>query len=128
MQTAMHEPSTVSAEKLLQELSRLNNTALDQFLDQALLLRAERRAPHLSKKETELFTVINYHRSSEAQTRFNFLVTKRRANKITFEELAELRAMTDESENQAAERIRAVAELAELRGLTFDEMWNYLQL
>ncbi len=127
MPTAQEE-QPASSEQLLQEVSRLSNPALDKFLDQVLLLRAERRAPHLSKKETELFATPNHHWSPETQARFNLLVTRRRANKITSEELAELRTMTDESENQAAERVRAVAELAGLRGLSFDEMWRQLGL
>ncbi len=127
MSTAQYEAS-VSSEQLLQEVSRLNGPALDKFLDQVLLLRAERRAPHLSKKETELFEVINHRRSPEAQAHFDFLIKRRRANKITSEELADLNTMTNQSEMQAAERVRAVSELADIRKLTFDEMWQQLGL
>lgn len=127
MQTTQQEHSA-SSEELLHEVSHLSNPALDRFLDQVLLLRAERRAPHLSKKETELFETINYHRSPDAQARFEYLVTRRRANKITAKELKELISLTDQSEMQAADRVRAVMELAQLRGLSFEEMWRQLGL
>ena len=80
------------------------------------------------QKEAELFALINYRRSPEAQTRFNLLVKRRQNYKITPEELAELRTMTDESEMKGAERIRAVTELAEIRGLSFVEMWKEIEL
>ena len=125
MSTVQHE-LPASSEELLREVSRLSNPALDRFLDQVLLLRAERRAPHLSKQETELLETIGYRRPPEAQARFDVLVTRRRANKITSAELAELRTMTDQSEMEAAERVRAVADLARLRGVSFDEMLRQL--
>ena len=125
MSTVQHELSAPS-EELLQEVSRLNGPALDKFLDRVLMLRAERRAPHLSKQETELLETINYRRPPEAQARFDLLVTRRRANKIISAELAELLTMTDQSEMLAAERVRAVMDLAQLRGVSFDEMLRQL--
>ena len=125
MSTVQHELSAPS-EELLQEVSRLNGPALDKFLDRVLMLRAERRAPHLSKQESELLETINYRRPPEAQARFDLLVIRRRANKITSAELAELLTMTDQSEMLAAERVRAVMDLAQLRGVSFDEMLRQL--
>ncbi len=122
----IEQERNVSSEHLLQEVSQLDTPNLDNFLDQVLRLRAERRAPHLSKNETKLLEMINYHRPAEAQARFDRLISRRRANKLSQEERTELVAMTHESEMQAAERVRAVAELARLRGIPFDEMLHQL--
>lgn len=65
MSTVQHELSSPS-EELRQEVSRLNGPALDKLLDQVLVLRAERRAPHLSKKESKLLETINYRRPPAA--------------------------------------------------------------
>ena len=125
MSTVQHELSGHS-EELLREVSRLSNPALDNFLNLVLILRAERRAPHLSAKETELLETINSRLAPEAQARFDALVTRRRANKITADELAELRTLNSQSEMQAAQRVRAVVDLARLRGVPFDEMLRQL--
>lgn len=89
-------------------------------------IEQERRAPHLFQTETHLLETINSRWPSEAQARFDWLVSRRRANKLSQEERAELAAMTHESERQAAERLRAVAELARLRGAPFDETLRQL--
>lgn len=118
----------ISAQELIDAASQLDSPELEVVAERVSMLRAERRAPHLSKQETELFEIINYHRSPEAQARFELLIKRRQASKITSEELAELITMTDQSEIQAAERVRAASELAEIRGLSFQEMWQQLGL
>jgi hypothetical protein len=90
------------------------------------LRRDLRAVPHLSRTETALLETISAAWPAETQARFDALVTKRRARKITPVELAELNSLTDQSEILTAERVRAVGELARLRGLTFDEMWRRL--
>jgi hypothetical protein len=62
----------------------------------------------------------------DIQARFDFLVTRRRARKINSVELTELIALAYQSEMKAATRVRAVAELAELRGVAFEELWQQL--
>lgn len=122
----IEQERNVSSEHLLQEVSRLDTPDLDNFLDQVLRLRAERRAPHLSKNETKLLETINFRLPAEAQARFDWLISRRRANKLSQEERTELIAITNQSEIQAAERVRAVAELARLRGIPFEEMLRQL--
>lgn len=127
MPAAIQEPA-VSPEALLQEASQFSDAALDKLFGQIALLHAERRAPHLSRQETELLELINYRRPPEAQARFEFLLKRMRSARITRKEHAELLTMTDQSEQFAADRVQAVMDLAALRGLTFDEMWKQLGL
>ncbi len=123
---AIEQERRPSPAHLLQEVAQLDTPDLDTFLDQVLMLRAERRAPHLSREETVLLGKINSRWPPEEQARYDRLVSRRRANKITAEELVELLRMTDQSEKQAAERVRAVAGLARLRGIAPDEMLRQL--
>ena len=127
MSNALHE-AAASPEQLLQEVSQFSDAALDRFFDQVVLLRAERRAPHLSRQEAELLEIINYRHPSDTQARFDFLIKRRQSNRMTSKEKAELLTMTDQSEQQAADRIQAVMDIAALRGLTFKEMWKHLGL
>ena len=90
------------------------------------LHRNRQGAPHLSRAEAALLETINFRWPAEVQKHFDRLVSRRRANKLTSEELAELIAMTDESEKQTVNRVHAVAELGQLRGLSFDAMWDQL--
>ncbi len=96
-------------------------TALEERLH-----RESRAVPHLSRSETALMEAIGANWPRETQARFDSLVAKRRAHKITSGELAELTSLAEQSEIMAAERVRAVGELARLRGLSFDEMWRRL--
>lgn len=125
--TTLETEQAPSPRRLLQEIARLNTPDLDRLLNQAQTLRAERRTAHLSKTETRLLENINASFPSETQLRFNQLVSKRRPTKITAEQLAELTVLTDQSEAQAAERIRAATVLARLRGISFDDMWRQLK-
>ena len=113
---------------VVQEVAQFSDTEFEVFWNQMTRLRAERRAPHLSEQETELLEIINFRRPPEVQARFDFLLKRMQSNRITRKEHAELLVMTDASEQFAADRIQAVLSLADLRGLTFDEMWKQLGL
>lgn len=126
MQIPAQEPSTVTAEKLLQEGSRLSNSALDIFLDQALLMRAERRAPHLSQEETDLLLKINAGLSEEIWQNDTRLYAKLEADTITTEEHTELLRLIDMVEIDNAQRIENLIELAHLRGTTLDALMKAL--
>lgn len=127
MSTATREAAP-SPSAVIQEVSQFSDAELDDFFRQITRLRAERRAPHLSMQETELLEIINDRRPPEAQARFEFLLKRMRSNRITRKEHVELLTMTDASEQFAADRVKAVMDLAALRGLTFDEMWKQLGL
>lgn len=127
MSAAVQE-TTASPNAVFREVSQFSDAELDDFWSQITRLRAERRASHLSKRETELLEIINYRRPPDVQARFDFLLKRMRSNRITRKEHAELLTITDQSEQFAADRVQAVADLAALRGLTFNEMWKQLGL
>lgn len=85
-------------------------------------------APRLSKKESELFLKINACLSDEKQQRYDKLTKKRLSGKLTDLEHAELGELIKEVEQIWVERLRAVADLARLRGVTPEEIIKQLEL
>lgn len=125
MSTVQHELSSPSKE-LLQEVSCLNGPVLDKLLDQVLVLRAERRAPHLSRQETDLLLKINTPLPEETWRRYNSLYAKLKPDTITPEEYTELKELINAVEMDNAGRIGNLIELSRLRGTTLDALMKSL--
>jgi hypothetical protein len=121
-------PIEVSSEQLLHAVERLPAEELSAFAAQVNALRARRVAPHLSRDETALLLEINAGLPREVQARFEELVARREAEAITDGELQELIALTEEVERRDAERLRALAQLAELRRTTLPLLMETLGL
>ena len=115
-----------SSEELLQEVSHLAPSDLDAFVTQVLVLRAERHAPHLSKEETTLLLKINRSLPQETWNRQQILDKKRRAETLTSEEQQELIQLNAEIEEDHSRRLSLLAELAQLRHTTLDEVMKSL--
>ena len=125
MSAVQHELSSPSKE-LLQEVSCLNGPVLDKLLDQVLVLRAERRAPHLSRQETDLLLKINTPLPEETWRRYNSLYAKLKPDTITPEEYTELKDLINAVEMDNAGRIGNLIELSRLRGTTLDALMKSL--
>jgi hypothetical protein len=118
--------SPASAEEIIQVVKQLPLPELEQLVDRVIAIGAERRAPHLTGNESELLSRINQSLPAGDRARLKELIDKRDAETITSTELHELIGMTDRLEKLQAERLAALAELAALRGVTFDEVINRL--
>jgi hypothetical protein len=116
----------LSTNKLLEAVERLNLSELERFLSRVLALQAQRKAPHLSVKESALLTKINQGLPLKIRTRLNQLVSKRRANTLTQEEHAELLRLIDHLEEAEARRAEALAQLAKLRGVSMTALMREL--
>lgn len=115
------------------DLAEAYNSAPEQEQSRLrAVLRSELRlvrnpvAPHLSKKESELFLKINACLSDERQDRFDKLTAKRKRNSLAKAERKELLELAEESEQIWVERIRAISELAKLRRTTPEELMDSL--
>ena len=95
---------------------------------QALRELVEPKAPRLSKKETELFLIINQSLPTDQQKRIEELTEKMEFESITEAEHAELLQLTDAMENAQVKRLKAVAELAKVRNVSLSEMMRQLGL
>jgi hypothetical protein len=116
----------LSTNKLLEAVAGMSSTELEQFLSQVIALRAHRKAPHLSSRESELLIKINQGLPSNIRSRLDRLVAKRRDNKLTPKEHDELLRLIDKLEEAEAKRAEALAQLARWRGVTMTALMNDL--
>jgi len=114
-------------EDLLYAVDQLNIPDLDQLLSQIVALRARRKAPSLSKNESELLLKINQGLPFNTQKQFDALVAKRQAETLTPEEHQDLLNLTDQIEQSDAQRVGYIAKLAQLRGIPFADMMEELK-
>ncbi|MDQ3062013.1 MAG: STAS/SEC14 domain-containing protein [Acidobacteriota bacterium] len=108
------------------ELAVLSQSDLDNFINQAIVLRAKRRAPSVSQNESELLLEINRGLSPKMQKRFDELAEKIESETISQAERQEFSRLTDFVEKHDAKRIRLIGRLAEIRRQTFDEVMKDL--
>jgi hypothetical protein len=113
---------------LLQAVEQLSLPNLEKLTSQVMSLQAKRKAPCLSADETDLMLKINRRVSPDVQMRFNELVDKRQAEALTPEEHQELLSLTDQLEKADAERMKYLAELARIRGVSLDVLMEELEL
>ena len=97
-------------------------------IKQALQEPVQTKVPRLSKKETELFLIINQSLPADQQKRVEELTEKMEFESITDAEHAELLRLTDAMESGQVKRLRAVAELAKVRNVSLGEMMRQLGL
>jgi hypothetical protein len=110
--------SQVSLDELLKGVAQLDMPELEHFISQVLTLRAKRLASSLPHEEAELLQKINQGLPSDVQQRYDELTVKRRAETLLPEEHQELLAFIDRIERADAERVQALAELAQLRHIS----------
>jgi hypothetical protein len=116
----------IETEQLLNAALQLPREELERFIARLNSLRVQVSAPVLSEKETELFRKINCGLPPADAARMKALIAKRQDETITDEELQELIGLTDESERLNVERMQALAELAQLRGVSLTEIMTQL--
>ncbi len=75
-----------------------------------------------------LLEEINRGMSEEEWARYSLLTNKRRKERVTKKELAELCEISDRLEEMSARRLEFVVELARRRGTTFDVEFQKLGL
>lgn len=118
----------VAAEDLLKAVEQLDPSELERFVAQVIALRAQQRGASLPAAEADLLTRINQGLPTEIQRRYDELLTKRRAERLSPEEHAELLRLTDQVEEGEAERVQHLAQLAQLRGVTLARLIDQLGL
>lgn len=119
MERHMESPTT---EELLNAVDRLETSELRPFVSQVLARVARRLAPHLDGRESELLEKINQGLPHEAEKRYRELIAARQAETLTSAEMEELMSLTHRAEVIQAERVRHLADLAELRGVSLTKL------
>jgi len=126
MSSVQASPPQLSPEQILEQMGQLALSDLEQVMDRGYYLLAEKKAPHLSKRETELFTIINQGFAEEFYARYKSLSEKLPAENFTSEERQEFIALNDQMEERSAARLVALLELAELRQISVEDLCNQL--
>ncbi len=114
--------------EILASLAQLTDSEFDAFAEQIIYLRAQRRAPHLSREEMALFEKINADISVAKRMRYNQLREKLEDETLAVEEHAELVVISDQLEMINAKRLEALIKLAEIRELPLDDLMDQLGL
>lgn len=105
----------LSTDELLQSVKQLKSSELEWFVRQIIALRAHRKAPGLSKDESELLLKINRGIPPDILGRYLELINKRQSETLTPEEHDELLGLTDKVEKRDAERVKYLKKLALIR-------------
>ena len=117
-----------SYDDLFSAIQSLEPSELDRFVASALALRAERSAPHLTARETDLLQTINRGLPPADRDRYVELMERRRVETLTPAERLELLRLTEEAESLQADRVEALSELARLRGTSLPFLVEQLGL
>jgi hypothetical protein len=120
------ETIQLSTEQILSAVPTLNADDLERLFQRVLKVKAERNVPHHSAQEAALLARVNESTPAPWRERFNQLTAKREEGVINDEEYAELTRLNDAIEVRHAERVGAMVELAQLRGVTLPALMDQL--
>ena len=122
----LHPPPSSNA--ILTAVRQMSIAELEHLVEQVIAIRAARVAPHLGADESGLLARINQGLPATERTRIRALLAKRDDESLPPAEWQELTALTDQLEVLHADRLAALAELARLRGVTFNTVIAQLGL
>jgi len=122
------QPPKASPEQILAEMGQLALEELEQVVHKGRFMIAERKAPHLSKLESELFLEINKGFDEAFYHRYNELKQKLEDEVMTSAENEEFIGLTEIVEERNVIRLSCLAELAEIRKTTLPELMTQLGL
>ncbi len=118
----------VESNQLVNAALQMPEDEFQRFVTELFTVKARTKTPTLSERESGLLPRINQGLAAADANRMRALVAKRQSYTITETELQELIGLTDESERLNVERMKALLELARLRGVTLDEVMKQLQI
>jgi len=122
----MRAAGSPTADELLAAAGRLSPSELDRFVPQVIALRARRAAPVLGARESELLAEISCALPEDLRQPYARLLEKRDFRTLTPGEHDELIRLSDEVEAFQARRLERLAELAQLRGVTLDQLLSHV--
>ena len=128
MASVQASPPKLNPEQILEQMGQLALSDLEQVMNKGYYLLAEKKAPHLSKRETELFLEINDGFDEVFWYRYKELREKLEDETMTPTENEEFLKMNEEVEAKNVIRLRSVAELAQLRQMSIPDLMNQLGL
>lgn len=115
-----------TSQQIISALQAMPFEELENLVESALSVRAERIAPHLTVEETRLLKIIELTLPVDDWERMKVLQTNRDNGCLSLDDYAELAELIEKLEEIHAGRLRAAALLADLQGVTFQTILNRL--
>ncbi len=115
----MNTQKNLSSQQIISSAKTMPLSELEKLVGNVLEVRAERIAPHLSGEEDKLLKTIGKTLPKKNLARMKELQKLRDNEKLSAGGFAELAKLIEKLEIIHAERMSAVAALADLRGVTF---------
>jgi hypothetical protein len=116
----------MSIDELIKAANQLNETDLNQLLHQIVVLRARRKTPILPEEEAQLLLKINQGIPSNLRTSYQILREKREAETLDDKEYDSLIQLSNQIEQIGAQRLEALAKLAQLRQVSLLDLMEAL--
>ena len=116
----------MSTAQILEEIKSYPTDELETLEHELRLERLRRTRCGLSARETQLFEIIN--EPLPGGEHLLELRAKREAGALSPDELETLIQLDDEREEVWARKLKAVTELADYRGVAFDDLYRQLEL
>jgi hypothetical protein len=116
----------MSLDELIKAADRLDATDLDSLLQQVVYLRARRKNPVLPEDEAQLLLRINQGIPADILAQYQLLLQKRDAETLTEPEYDRLIQFSTQIEQIGAQRLKALAHLAQLRQVSLLDLMKTL--
>jgi hypothetical protein len=116
----------MSLDELIKAANQLDETDLEQLLHQVVFLRARRKAQVLPEEEAKFLLKINQGIPPDLHTRYQILRQKREAETLTDAEHDTLIQLSNQIEQIGAQRLEALASLAQLRQVSLLDLMEAL--
>jgi UDP-N-acetylglucosamine 2-epimerase len=116
----------MSLDELIQAANQLDEADLNRLLHQVVVLRAHRRANVLPEEEAQLLHKINQGIDPELRAQYQVLREKREAETLTDAEYNTLIQLSNQIEQFGAQRLEALANLAQLRQVSLSDLMETL--
>jgi hypothetical protein len=119
---------TIDLEEVLENVDQLDTSELENFAFRINAALAQRKAPNLSERETELLQRINQGLPERIYQRSQELSGKLEDETLAEEEHRELLSLVELIEQADAERMNYLVELAQIRETPLDNLMTELGL
>jgi ERCC4-type nuclease len=116
----------MSLDELLKAANELDEPELDRLIHQVAVLRVSRKSQVLPDEEAQLLQQINQGIPTDLRAQYQVLRAKREAETLTAAEHQSLIKLSSQIEQIGAERLEALATLAQLRQVSLSELMQSL--
>ncbi len=120
--------TSLPLDEIINNINQLSSSEIEQLISCAIAVQARRKTHSLPEKESELLLKINQGLPSDIRKRLDELIAKRQTEALTPDEHTELVDLTEQIEKSDAERVKCLADLARLRGVTLTALMKELEI